>query len=152
MANAVVFKPAGDTHVFKFHLQLAVQRTPITLLTFTARVAHRRTLRDETSRTDLDQRQWTFIPHLCKSVKMHLKMDGTHPCGWKAGGHSLSFIVDGFVYNCTKRRNLQTHLFHTNDAGKYTSYTKKSFKLHFSLDSSEDFVQKRHIQVQFKSV
>lgn len=41
MANAVVFKPAGDTHVFKFHLQLAVQRTPITLLTFTARVAHK---------------------------------------------------------------------------------------------------------------
>lgn len=29
----------------------------------------------------------------------------------RAGGHSPSCIVDGFVYNYTKRRNLQTHLF-----------------------------------------
>lgn len=42
---------------------------------------------------------------------MHLRMDGTHSCGGIAGGHSPSCIVDGFVYNYTKRRNLQTHLF-----------------------------------------
>jgi len=95
--------PAGDAQVPRFHLQLAVRGLQETLLTFTSSGAYTRTLRDETSGTDLDQKQWTFIPHLCKSVKMHLKMDGTDPCGWRAGGYSLSFIVDGFVYNSKRR-------------------------------------------------
>lgn len=41
--------------------------------------AYTRTLRDETSGTDLDQKQWTFIPHLCKGVKMHLKNGWDRP-------------------------------------------------------------------------
>lgn len=42
---------------------------------------------------------------------MRLRTAGTRSCGGRAGGRSLSWIVDGFVYNYTKRRNLQTHLF-----------------------------------------
>lgn len=96
--------PAVDAHIAQLYLQLAARGLQEALLTFTSSGAYTRTLRDETSGTDLDQKQWIFIPPLCKSVKMHLKMDETDPCGWRAVGYSLSFIVDGFVYNSTKRR------------------------------------------------